>query len=848
MRGVSVASGIEAVRVEEPTIAQASRGLTTAEATARLAEYGPNLITTHRRRRLVLEFLSRFTNPLIVVLLVASGISALTGDIISFIIISIVVFISVTLDFVQEYRADKAAEGLKASVALRTSVIRDSIPRELPVTELVPGDMILLAAGDLIPADGRVVEASDFFVNQALLTGEPYPVEKHPSEAPDPDESPARATNFVCMGTSVVSGSARVEIQQTGSRTMLGEIAETLNVKPPSTAFEQGTKAFGLMIMRVAAVMVLAVLVINIAYHRQLLESFLFAVALAVGLTPSLLPMIVSVCLARGALRMAAKKVIVKRLAAIDDLGSMDVLCTDKTGTLTEARIRLVQHLDTFGKDSERILLLAYLNSFFETGVRSPLDEAILQHEAHPAIEQWHKIDEVPFDFERRRVSVLVDDSHSRLLIVKGAFEDIFRLCTRYESSEPGSLQPLDAAMRKHLREKFDELSREGLRVLGIAWRPVPPDHSHAVVNDETELVFAGYAIFLDPPKTSSAKAVQDLQRCGVTLKVVTGDNELVTQHLCAQLGLKVEGVLIGTDIERLDDPALQAQVERTTLFCRVTPVQKNRIILALKRRGRIVGFLGDGINDAPPLHSADVGLSVDSAVDVAKDAADLILLQPDLGVLYDGVLEGRRTLGNAMKYIMMGMSTNFGPMCSMVGASLIVPFLPLLPEQVLLNNLLYDFSVLPIPMDNVDADYLARPRKWDMAFVRNFMMAMAPALTGFDFLTFLILLRLFHAHEVLFHTGWFVEQTVAQQLAIFVIRTRGNPLRSMPNPWLITTVLAVAALAVALPLLPIGPYLGFMPPPPIFSVLLLAMMIAFLLVLEGLKRGFYSFFAGSES
>jgi len=368
------------------------------------------------------------------------------------------------------------------------------------------------------------------------------------------------------------------------------------------------------------------------------------------------------------------------------------------------------------------------------------------------------------------------------------------------------------------------------------------------VVGDETELVFAGFAVFLDPPKASAAKAVADLQGCGVTLKVVTGDNELVTQHVCGQLGLKVEGVLTGADIERLDDHALQGQVERTTLFCRVNPVQKNRIILALKARGRAVGFLGDGINDAPPLHSADVGLSVDSAVDVAKDAADLILLQPDLGVLYDGVLEGRRTLGNAMKYIMMAMSTNFGPMVSMVGASLIVPFLPLLPEQVLLNNLLYDFSVLPIPMDNVDADYLARPRKWDMAFVRNFMMAMAPALTGFDFLTFLILLRVLHAHEVLFHTGWFVEQTVAQQLAIFVIRTRGNPLRSMPNPWLITTVLAVAALAVVLPLLPIGPYLGFMPPPPMFSVVLLVMMIAFLFVLQGLKRAFYSFFATSAS
>jgi P-type Mg2+ transporter len=832
---------MEAAVAEERTPSSPTlRGLTTAEAAARLVEYGPNLIVPHRRRRLVLEFLSRFGNPLVLVLLVASGISALTGDTTSFIIISIVVVISVTLDFIQEYRAEQAAERLKASVAIRTLVLRDGKAEELPASQLVPGDVILLSAGDLIPADGRVVEASDFFVNQALLTGEPYPVEKHTGVADLHEEGTERAPNLVCMGTSVVSGSATVEIEKTGTRTAFGEIADTLNAKPPSTAFEQGTRAFGLMIMRITSLLVLAVLLINIAYHRPLLESFLFAVALAVGLTPSLLPMIVSVCLARGALRMATKKVIVKRLAAIHDLGSMDVLCTDKTGTLTEARIRLVQHLDAFGRDSERVLLLAYLNSFFETGIRSPLDDAILQHEGHPAIEQWRKVDEVPFDFERRRVSVLLDDARSRVLIVKGAFEDILRLSTRCEAGGADIFQPLDPGTRKRLHEKFDDFSREGLRVLGIAWRPVPPEHVHAVEDDEAELVFAGFAVFLDPPKASAAKAVQDLQACGVTLKVVTGDNELVTQHLCAQVGLKVEGVLTGADLARLDDRALQVQVERTTLFCRVNPVQKNRILLALKGRGHVVGFLGDGINDAPPLHSADVGLSVDSAVDVAKDAADLILLESDLGVLREGVLEGRRTLGNAMKYIMMAMSTNFGPMCSMVGASLIVPFLPLLPEQVLLNNLLYDVSVLPIPMDNVDTDYLERPRKWDTTFVRNFMIAMGPALTAFDFLTFLVLLRFFHAHEVLFHTGWFVEQTVAQQAAVFVLRTRGNPLRSLPHPWLTTTVLLAAAASIVLPLLPVGAYLGFMPLPQTFFAVLAAMMIAFLLVLEGLKRWVY--------
>jgi P-type Mg2+ transporter len=832
--------GIKApAEAEEQHAPAPPQGLTSSEAAERLEEYGPNLVFTHRRRHIALEFLSKFGNPLVLVLLAASAISELTGDTTSFAIISVVIFLSVSLDFVQEYRAERAAESLKQSVAVRASVLRDGQQKEVLVSEIVPGDVVLLSAGDLIPADGKVIEASDFFVNQALLTGEPYPAEKHAGSAKHLDDGDASATNAVCMGTSVVSGSARVEIERTGAHTSLGKIADTLNTKPPSSAFEQGTKAFGMMIMRVTSVLVLAVLVINIVYRRPLLESFIFAVALAVGLTPSLLPMIVSVCLARGALRMAAKKVIVKRLAAIQDLGSMDVLCTDKTGTLTEARIQLVEHLDALGRDSGRVLLLAYLNSYFETGLRSPLDNAILQHESLLSVEQWNKIDEVPFDFERRRVSVLVDDRRSRLLIVKGAFEDVLRLSTTYEAGAEEK-QPLDAATRARLRRKFEDLSRQGLRVLGIAWRPVPADHVHAIVDDETELVFAGFATFLDPPKVSAAKAVHDLEARGITLKVVTGDNELCTQHLCAQLGLKVQGVLTGSDIAGLDDPALEAQVEKTTLFCRVNPIQKNRIILALKRRRRVVGFLGDGINDAPPIHSADVGLSVDSAVDVAKEAADLILLEQDLGVLLEGVMEGRRTLGNVLKYMMMGMSTNFGPMCSMVGASLILPFLPLLPEQILLNNLLYDVSVLPLPLDNVDADFLERPRKWDIAFIRNFMMTMGPVCTVFDFLTFLILLRLLHAHEVLFHTGWFVEQTVAQQLAIFVLRTRGNPLRSMPHPWLIATVLGAAGVSIALPLSPLGSYFGFAWPPPIFFVALVLLMIAFMVTLEVLKRWFY--------
>jgi Mg2+-importing ATPase len=812
------------------------RGLSSQEAAARRARYGPNTLVEHRQRQVALEFLARFRNPLVLLLLAASAVAALTGEVTSFAIITVIVVVSVTLDFIQEYRAERAAERLNASVAVRATVLRDGVPREIPVAELVPGDVIHLSAGDLVPGDGRVLDARDFFVNQALLTGEPYPVEKHPiGTHAAGDDTPS----LVCMGTSVISGTATVAIERTGSRTALGEIAETVGAKAPPTAFELGTQAFGLFIMRITLLLVLAVILINAALHRPWLESFLFALALAVGLTPELLPMVVSVCLARGALRMAARKVIVKRLAAIHDLGSMDVLCTDKTGTLTEARIQLEKHCDAAGRDSERVLLLAYLNSAFETGLRSPLDDAILRHDTHLSVEPWRKIDEVPFDFERRRISVLLDDGGTRLLVVKGAFEDVLRLSTLHEGERPDDLRPLDAAAAERLRRRFEGFCRDGYRVLGIAWRRVPPDHAHAVVDDETELVFAGYAAFLDPPKVTAGQAVEALTRAGVALKVVTGDNELVTQHLCAQLGLRVQGLATGGEIAQMDDHALQALVERVDLFCRVTPAQKNRIILALKGRGHVVGYLGDGINDAPSLHSADVGLSVDGAVDVARDAADLILLEHDLNVLHDGVLEGRRTFGNIMKYIMMATSSNFGNMFSMAAAASFLPFLPMLPVQILVNNLLYDLSELPIPMDEVDAEFLQRPRGWDMAFVRNFMFTVGPVSSLFDFLTFFLLLHVLHADAALFHTGWFVESLATQVLVIFIIRTQRNPLRSRPALGLTVASLGIVGVALALPLAA-GASLGFVTPPPVFFLLLALMVGVYLVTVEAVKRWFY--------
>ncbi len=813
-------------------------GLTSSEAAERLTRYGPNLFHQQRRSALLFQFLAKFKNPLVIILLIASTISAFTGDITSFIIIVLIVLMSITLDFIQEYKAGKEAEKLRHSVTVHVQALRDGKPQEIPLPSLVPGDIVLLAAGDLVPGDGRIVEAKDFFVNQASLTGEPYPVEKMPNESPDQAEI-LSATNTVLQGTSVVSGTAKVLICNTGAHTVLGNIADSLIAKAPPTAFEQGIRNFGLLITRFTIFLVLFVLLVNAFLHRPWLESFIFAVALAVGLTPELLPMIISVTLARGAKRMAAKRVIVKQLASIQNLGSMDVLCTDKTGTLTEARIHLERHIDGLGRDSKRVLELAYLNSFFETGLKSPLDDAILEQKDID-ITGWRKIDEVPFDFERRRVSVLVDNGQKRILVVKGAPEDILRLSTRYERESDTDLHPLDDAAMATLRTLFDSLGREGFRVLGIAWYQEEANFPHIVVSDEAKLVFSGFVAFLDPPKDSAKKALADLAASQVSVKIVTGDNALVTEHVCRQLGLPITGILTGTDILKMDDQALLEQVENVNLFCRVDPAQKNRIILALKKRGHTVGYLGDGINDAPSLHSADIGISVDSAVDVAKDAAEMILLEQDLSVLQSGIIEGRRTLGNTMKYIMMGTSSNFGNMFSMAGGSLFLPFLPMLPTQILLNNMLYDVSEIPIPLDNVDEEYLVRPRKWDINYVRKFMLIIGPISSIFDFLTFYIMITIFQAEEALFHTGWFIESLATQVLVIFIIRTRKNPLKSYPNPWLTVCSLLVVAFAVLLPFTPLGKFFKFVAPPPLFFLILAIMVIVYLMMVEIIKKWFY--------
>ncbi|MGA9002169.1 MAG: magnesium-translocating P-type ATPase [Pseudolabrys sp.] len=823
----------------ERQLGTGSNGLSSMEAAARLLRYGANTLDSRQKYSFLLKVLSRFRNPLVLILLVAAVISGFTGDIASLVIISTMVLLSVLLDSVQEYRAERAAEQLKVSVALKEHVLRDGREITIRADQLVPGDVVLLAAGDMVPADGRLLEARDFFVNEGLLTGESYPTEKHVVAEGTANVDVAQAANAAFMGTSVVSGSAKLLLCATGNATQLGEISATLRHTPPPAALERGVYDFGLLIVRLTILLVLFVLLVNTFFHRSLLESFLFALALAVGLTPELLPMIVSVTLARGAMRMAKQKVIVKRLAAIHDLGSMDVLCTDKTGTLTEAKIALIRHITLSGADSERVLELAWLNSHFESGLRSPLDTAILEH-GSSINAGWTKIDEVPFDFERRRVSVLLEHEGRRILIVKGAPEDVLKLSNRYELSGESDTQPFDAATLARANTQFQTLCEEGFRVLGIAWREEPASQTHVVVSDERDFVFAGYAAFLDPPKASAGTAIAALERSGVGIKIITGDNERVTQYVCTQLGIPVEGLLTGTELAALSEEALSARIEGTNLFCRVNPSQKNRIILALKRRGHVVGYLGDGINDAPSLHTADVGISVDGAVDVAKDAADIILLEHDLGVVERGVREGRRTFGNIMKYIMMGTSSNFGNMFSMAGASLILPFLPMLPIQILLNNFLYDLSEVPIPMDEVDDELLAQPRHWDIKFIRNFMLVLGSVSSIFDFLTFGLLLWVFNATEALFQTGWFMESLATQVLVIFIIRTRGSPLRSRPNPVLAGTSLAVAAVGILLPYTAIGRWFGFVPLPLPFLGALGAMVICYLALAEGVKRWFY--------
>jgi len=819
------------------SLATQPAGLTATEARKRLGQFGANTATTEKRQPLVLQFLARFRNPLIIILLVASAMSAATGDVASFVIIAVIVLLSICFDFVQEVRAQNAVEALRRSVAVQASVRRDGAVVSLPIDQLVPGDIAELIAGDLVPADCRLLESRDLYVNQALLTGEPYPAEKLANDSGTSGDSPTSAANAVFAGTSVISGTAVVLICRTGTATALGNLATSLAEKPPATAFAVGIRQFGLLIMRFTIFMVLFVLVVNLSFHRPLLESVMFAVALAVGLTPELLPMIVTVTLARSALQLSKRRVIVKRLSAIHDIGAMNVLCTDKTGTLTEATIKLMRSIDGHGEEDAQVYQRACINSHFESGMKSPLDDAILA--AHPFdMSAWRKIDEVPFDFERRRVSVLVEHEGQRRLIVKGAPEDVLRLSQQFEKG--GQIAPLDASTRAAFVATLGNLGAQGYRALGVASRLVAIDHATAAVGDESDLVFCGFVVFLDPPKASAGDTIRAMATAGVEIKVLTGDNEEVSRHVFTEIGVPITGVMTGAMLEGLSDEALIGQLPRVNLFCRVNPQQKHRVLLTLKRMGHVVGFMGDGINDAPALHAADVGISVDGAADVARAAADLILLDHDLSVVHDAVEAGRSTVLNVSKYVLMGASSNFGNMFSMAGAALILPFLPMLPIQILLNNLIYNVSEIAIPFDNVDPEAIIGPVTWDVKLIERFMLVFGPVSSVFDFLTFYAMLHFFGAGEALFQTGWFIESMITQVLVVFCIRTRRVFFRSRPNRFLVGMTLGAVVLAVALPLLPVGSWFGFVPPPPLFFAYLIGATVAYLALVEVAKMLFF--------
>lgn len=819
-------------------------GLSQAEAKQRFAQFGPNEPSTARRTAPLLQLLSLLTNPLAIILLVASVIAAALGEIINASIIVTMVLLSVALNFIQTYRSQKAVDSIRKEVAPTANVLRDGNWVEIPRREIVPGDVIKLAAGDMVPADAELLQTRDLHVQQAALTGESLPVGKTASS--DHSSDAESDSHKVFLGTSVVSGTATATVTATGKNTVFGDIATRLAKRAPETEFERGTRRFGFLIMRTTLFLVLFVLLVSVLFHRPLLESLLFAVALAVGLTPEFLPMITTVTLGRGAVHMARKNVIVKHLDAMQNFGSIDVLCSDKTGTLTTGEMSLEQHLDPFGAPSERVFLLAFLNSLHETGIPNPLDEAIkerhrsdpldaavLKHD-HPDVHDYQKLDEIPFDFERRRVSIVVGHEAERLLITKGAPESVLSVCDFYEADN--QQHALDEVARKHIETTYRDLCAKGYRVLAVAYTKVATKDTYGPA-DESALVLGGFLTFSDPPLPTAGSTLEALRQDGIQVKILTGDNELVTQHICSQVGLDAGRIVLGTELEKISDPALAHIVEQTSVFARVSPAQKNRIILALKNRSHVVGYMGDGINDAPSLHAADVGISVSTAVDVAKDAADFILLERGLDVLHAGIIEGRKSFGNVMKYLLMGTSSNFGNMFSMAAAVLFLPFLPMLPTQILLNNFLYDLAQVTIPTDAVDETFIRKPQRWNIKLIQDFMIYIGPLSSIYDFLTFFVLLKVFLASERFFHTGWFVESLATQTLVIFVIRTARNPLRSRPSLALTITTITIVLFGVLLPYISPGALIGFTPLPFTFLLFIALATGTYLLLVEFVKR-----------
>jgi len=817
------------------------RGLEQADAESRIEHYGLNAIEARRQATAFGLLLSQFKSPLVLILIFAATVSAFVGEWTDAVIVLAVVIGSTMLGFVQEYRAGNAVEKLRSQVTIKSSVLRGGQPRTLPSEQVVPGDVVLLSAGSLIPADGVVLEANDFFVNQAVLTGETFPVEKK-AEIVSAKASLADRTNCVFMGTSAGSGTARVLIVQTGRATVFGQIATRLSLRPPETEFERGIQRFGYLLTQVMLVMVVVVLAVNVFLAKPPIDSLLFALALAVGLAPELLPAIISITLAHGAQRMARLGVIVRRLNAIENFGSMDVLCTDKTGTLTQGVVRLDGALDPEGQPSTAVLRSTYLNAHYQTGLNNPLDEAIdtCAQQAGLSIGTDQKVAEIPYDFVRKRLSVVTADAQGgRTLITKGALDNILSLCNRVQIGEDAC--PLDDARRAAMDHRYSDWSGKGFRVLGVATKAVDVRSGSYSSIDERDLTFAGFLLFFDPPKADVRQTIADLEQRGVQLKIITGDNQKVARHVAEAVSLPVTGVLTGSALNEMRDEALWHAAERTTIFAEVDPNQKERIILALRKTGHVVGYMGDGINDAPALHAADVGISVDTAVDVAKGAADFVLLKQDLDILREGIDEGRVTFANTLKYILTTISANFGNMFSMAGASLFLPFLPLLAPQILLNNFLSDIPATTIAGDNVDPEWVAKPRRWNTTFIRDYMVLFGLVSSIFDFLTFGALLFLFRASPEEFRTGWFIESLLTELVIALVVRTRHLFFRSRPGTLLLVSTLAVVGITLMLPYLPFHALFGFIPLPAPLMLAMIGLTALYVVVTEIAKKYFYS-------
>ncbi len=801
-------------------------GLSSQEAHRRLKIYGLNVISNKYDFSLIQAFAQKVTNPLILILLGASCISALTRAFGDFVIILTIVLVSIVIEVLQEYQSNNAAKKLRQKVATKAAVLRDSVKTEIDVSHLTAGDIVFLEIGDIVPADLTLIASKDCHVDESVMTGESLPVEK-------------QVADTLLMGTTVSNGEAIAVVQKTGKETQYGQIGEQLEKGKTPTDFEKGIRQFGILTMRLTLLLVFFIFAVNIVFHHDFFTTLLFALALAVGLTPELLPMITTLNLAKGAARMAHKGVIVKHLPAIQNLGSMNVLCTDKTGTITENSIVLERYENVYGEMDTRVLHFAFINSFFQSNRKGPMDQAVLKH-TEVSTDGYEKIDEIPFDFERKRMSVIVRDAaHKELLVTKGAHEGIIVVCTHRD--DRGKSVLMDKKTKDALMERFTALGKEGFRVLSIAYKEVPNTSHQWKANSEEGLTFLGFTAFLDPPKKDVKEILRTLADDGINLKILTGDNEFVTERICQELGLSIEGIVIGGNLLTLDDNALTDKVTHANIFARLVPQEKKRIIACLQKAGFVVGYLGDGINDATSLRQADVGISVNNAVDVAKESADLILVTKSLHVLADGIVEGRKTFANTLKYIFMGMGSNLGNMVSMSIASLVIPFLPMLPIQILLNNLIYDFSQIALPTDNVDASDTVKPQQWNLAFIKKFIITFAPISSAFDIITFGALLYFFHASIPFFRTAWFVESIVTQSLIILSVRTKRVPFwRSKPSMWIVCMSLGASFLGIAISQSPIGSLFSFTKLPPLYWVFLAIVILSYFAMVEIAKKWFY--------